>query len=314
MDAIDLAILEEMTSPRSMLFAGLNPRLSPEAMAKQVGLDPSTIRARIHNWQDTGFLRGWHIMPNPASIGMDHFVTYFEAPDVQTRQEVVSAIAETEGVVCSFEHVRGPLGVGMFAPNESTVARRAGLLARVPGVSTEGIVAKVDGDDHDHKLSSSDWRILMALRAIPGAPMKEIAATAEVSVNTASNRFNGMVRRGSLWSAAELDFTKYTGGVLVRTFIDLKPGARPKAVVDALGAAFRPTTFYRSASHSTGNEAGGAHALVNLSSIAEMDDLEAAALRLDGVEAVRILIPRVFRVHDDWLDEQLAAMNPDAPK
>lgn len=307
MDEIDLAILKELTSDHALLFAGLNPRLSPERIARALVMDPSSIRARIRQWKERGFLLGFHVLPNPTVLGLRHFVGYAVAPDPATRPAVLEALELVDGLVCSLDHIHGLVGMGFYAESPADVTRRMELVARLPGVTSTLPPFQPFAQPDAGPLDRTDHRILRTLREDPHARASDLAEKVGVGVNTWSARYAKLVERGALWSVASLDFTRFIGGVFARGFLDLDPRADLSKLADAITLTIRPPAFVRRAALGGPGEKQKAHVMVVLDSVAQVEDFERGLRALDGVESVRMMFPRAYRVHRRWIDERIRA-------
>ncbi len=302
MDAVDLVILDKMTSPDAIIFGGFDPRHAPESMAEKVGLTASSIRKRMGGWRDSGFLVQWHVIPHPAHFGMRHFVGYYSAKRAADRERMLDAMSDRDGAVACFEQVGGLIGFGVYAEDVDAARAMMAPVASIEGVTTRADVHAISLAPPRRPWSPEETSLFKRLRAGPEDSPSTLAAYLGLDEDTVHRTLGSLAESGGLFTVAELDFARFKG-VLVRVMFDVD-AKDPRAAYEALCKKY-DTSFYRDVG--TDGHACG-HAMVCLRSITLLDELESDIMAIPDVTDVEVHIPRRFRIPTRWLDDVIEHM------
>lgn len=307
MDLVDVGILREMMSTRGIVFSGVDPRLSAARIARKIGLDPTTVRARIRSWARSGFLSALHVLPNPNVLGFSLYAGGLYVPNPRDRVRVRSQFALVDGAFQCLEHVGGWMGVSVVGDQVTTMRRRAELLARIPGVEEVQDFFDCSIPPSTRVPTPLEWRLLAALREDALAPVHAVAAKLGVSSNTFHTRYSALVASRAIASLPSLDFTKFTGGAVTRLIVSVDGPHVSEALVIAMTRAFATPLSLQTP---PAPDADGAHVLdllLPLASAAQADDALSEVLAVPGVRTAEVLFPRHHHVYPRWMDERLAA-------
>lgn len=308
MDASDLAILRAMTTHRVSVWGGIDPRVSSSDVADRVGLHPSTVRARIRDWRDCGFLQGYDVIPNPHLFDAELAVYSARIDDPTAKPAFLDEVGLIEGVIAALDHVGPWIGGGIVVDRADAVERRWRLLEKLPGV------AEVEDPYTAHlpRLATDptqlDWRIVRALREGPDDTIAAIADRVGVTAKTLTRRYRALLEGNAIWSVAVLDFRNYTGGVACRVNLFLDDAAHREAVREGF-ADRHPEALEINPIRDRHDEPTFhdrvVEYLLHLDSQAEADDVLRDAAELDGVADCEVLFPVAYHPYPDWLDERV---------
>jgi DNA-binding Lrp family transcriptional regulator len=200
------------------------------------------------------------------------------------------------------DHVGPWLGVGLIDEGPGPLARRARLLAKLPGVAEVG--PPFPGVERPATVAPTpaDRRLIAALRARPRSSLVELAAAARLSGKTVARRYGRLAEGRALWSVPQVDFAGWRGAVFVHLLVH-HPAGRGNDVVAAFTSAY--PLVIDALAHEGGEEAVR-ELFVQLPSVAEVERAEALLLGLPGVTEVEVLFPRRFATFPGWFDERLA--------
>jgi len=98
MDPLDLKIL------RTMGVRPYGPKpsdpdaLKPASVAKAIGVEPETVRARLARMEETGFLRCYQVYPNLLHLGLSGSAYLFRVPDDDKKAEAIAKVELVDGL------------------------------------------------------------------------------------------------------------------------------------------------------------------------------------------------------------------------
>ncbi|HEV8359724.1 MAG TPA: AsnC family transcriptional regulator [Candidatus Thermoplasmatota archaeon] len=309
MDELDMAILREMARDKVLVWGGLDPRLSAGEIARRLGGDPSTVRARVRAWEEAGFLAGHAIWPNPALFGAHLASGGLRVDDPRQKQAVLDALRDVEGIVGVQEYVGPWAGLGRVVENPEALERQLRLLARLPGVTEVTRPFAPRQPQPTIEPSPLDWRMLDALRRSPEATLQQLAGEVGISSKTFARRYDALVAGRAVWHVPSLDFTRYGGATVAKFIVLLAPGIDPVAAAASFQERFPLMDHHAGHVHAGGaNDARGLVELyLHLPSAAAAEEAQRALLGYPGVTEVELLFPKRFWTNGAWFAERLAA-------
>lgn len=318
-DPSDLQILGAMSRQRISMWGGVDPRVSSADIADRVGLHPSTVRARIRDWQDCGFLRGYDVLVHPALFGAEWFVASVRLDDPAKRSAFFDELGLVEGVCGALDHVGGWVGVGLALDHPGAAGRRGELLAKLPGVGEVEVLFPARLPPPTVDPTRLDWRIVRELRRGPDDTLAATADRVGVTAKTLRRRYRALLEGHAIWTVARLDFRRYTGGSVCRVNLFLDDVDDREAVRSAFSdryAAALEMNPLPPEVPGTGEEGAGepgepglhervVEYLLHLPSAAQAEDVLRDAASLPGVAEAEVLFPRRYHAYPDYLDERV---------
>ncbi len=307
MDDLDSRILREFCRDQVLLFGGTDPRVSAGDISQRLGVDRSVIHRRIRAWEDAGFLRRFTTLPSARLFGVGVAACGIRVPDAGSKGHVLESVALVDGIVHSLEHVGEWVGVGFVDDGAAAVTRRTSLIARIPGVAEVEPPHSWVPPEPTMSPTPLGWRVIAALRgAAPRATLAEMAADVGISVNTFHKHYDKLVRAGAIWSAPDLDFTRWEGSVFARLILALEPGVAPGPV--AAEAMKRVPEAWPSTNPRGRDGAPAPVAVLNLQlpSVGRVEDAVVALQGLGGVLEIETYYPKTNRIIDAWFNERVA--------
>lgn len=282
---------------------GLDPWLSPDALARRVGAGRTTVQTRIRSWREKGFLRGHLALPNPTLFAAVGLGQNLRVEDPSLRASIFDSLALIDGVSVAFETVGPWIALAHAGDSLSALQRHAKLAARLPGVSESETfpnrLPPLTGDP----LTLLDWRFLQALRRSPEMPLKSIAAELGVSARTLTRRQRALVRGNAVFFQLLLDHSR-SEGAAADLIVSLRPDAPREPVVQALRKRNRR---FLERNRGSGPALPVVQAFVHFDSVGQVEEATRHAASLPGVANVEVVFP--LRVHEyaSWADDRIAA-------
>lgn len=303
MDALDMAILRELARDRVLFWGGMDPRLSTGQIARRVGVDRTTVRARLHAWKDEGFLRGQRVYPSPLLLGYRFAAGGVRVADPAMKPAVLAALREVEGILTLVEYVGNWIGVGQAFDSPAALERRLRLLAKLPGVADVQKPFFPPTLEPTVDLTPLDWRLMDALARLGVEPFSRVASEVGISTRTLTRRYERLVRGNALWHVPSLDFTVARAGVMAKLIVIAKENANERAIGAALSKQVPLAHVIQGRF-----ESGGAffEALGPFATVGAVEQAQQDAAAQPGVDEVEYLFPVRFQAGGEWLRERIA--------
>jgi len=233
LDRLDLAILKSLLVNNGVPPGVPAPRKSFRSMAKDLGVDQATVRARMRRFTEQGFLVGWTLGLSPGVNGQDVGNVWVSVQRDSDKSTVVGALLSAGEVerVCGYF---GPVLSLVYLFNEGTdpkptvdrILRRAG-----PGVTlqNQGVIHVVR-----RPLKETDASIVRSIKENPWKSYGEVAQEVRVSRKTVGRRISRMTEEGTIYMLPIVDL-KALKGVIPAELVVEYSGSREE--VNAMVAA-----------------------------------------------------------------------------
>lgn len=306
MDETDVGILRELGRDQVGGWGRLDPRVSAGAIARRVGVARSTVSRRLQRWQESGFLLGFDLWPNP-----DLFEGVLAAGSVRvvepTRKPgVVASLSEMDRVAGVLDHLGEWVGVGLVADGPGGLGRTARLLRDVKGVDEVETGPVFQPPETEVEMSPLDWRVLAAAREDPRGPVHEAADRAGVSTRTFRRRYGDAIRGNGVLLLLQLDFRRWAGGALTRFVLHLGPDRSRSAVGKRVEGALPASMFINNSLRPEPEQPWPVLDVVShLDGLAVAADLRLDLLDLEGVQEVEVLFPRKLLTVSHWVRQRI---------
>jgi DNA-binding Lrp family transcriptional regulator len=279
---------------------GIDPRLSADAIARELDVGRTTVQSRFREWKRRGFLRGYEVIPNPALFVAASGGVNARIDDPRDKPKVLENLSLVDGVLLAFNYVGPWIGVAFAAESESALARRAMLIAHLPGVSATEPPFRTPVSAPRVEPTPLDWRILEAFRESPNATFGQLSHRVGVSVKTMARRYRRLVDGNAVWFHADLDYTKSTGAP-IQLNLTLDSDAARVSTTRALAARY-PRLIVQS---DTGVVAPVVQIFLHLDAVGEVEEVTQIARGLPGVREVEVLYPLRHRMYKTWINERI---------
>ena len=264
-------------------------------VARKLGVDEETVRNRIRNLKDTGFLLGWRLLPNPTLLGCSSSFLFLELEDQDSKDEIISKISKMDGVMVIASIYGTSMLVTLLDDNEKSSEKKLielGIKSEtfiLPGMNLPGLMP--------FKMTVTDWRIIRLLLDNAEKKASEIASEIKVSKKTVNRRISEMMNSRAVFTMPLVNLKK-AGGISYQMIIQCEEGR--KSEVGALVATKIPNLVFTASAAKNDLIFG-----FNGTNIAEGNDILKWAKNLPGVKAAKMnIVENVVHVYD-WLAREV---------
>lgn len=229
MDAKDVRIFCEMAFKDLNYSAFTSRHINPSAIARKLGLDEKTVRVRVKNMEDKGFIKYYQAMPSVSLLGLKSIGSYrFEAVNIATKHRVVENVQQVPYVVEAFDYL-GPVAAVTIAGASSHEVQ---LVAN--GIAKRFELNKMHLGDRVVREPLSrpdklDWQIIKKLRYDARGTSKEIADALQITPRMAGYRITKLLDSGAVLIRAVINTQKQEGMIFYELEISVDD-ARQNAV------------------------------------------------------------------------------------
>jgi len=299
MDPLDLKILRTMgLRPYGAKPADPNA-LKATRIAARLGVEPETVKARLEKMAEGGFLRGFHVYPNLAHLGLSGTAYLFRVPDEDRKAEAVRKAELVDGLTELHNFLGAEMCVDLAYASATDLSRKLRLLGELTGDHSPERFYDRQMPPVSRALTRLDWRIIRSMRYGAQRPLGEVAEEVGASVKTVRRHYLRMAREGSLFAVPAVDASRAPGVILYELLFYTAPASAESAVPAILELLKDSYLYhYRPASESFGNF----DVLSAAPRAAEVEEMRQAGGRLRGVVKVSSLVFRGWAEHTAWLD------------
>lgn len=131
MDAKDVRIFCEIAFRDLSYNASTQRHVSPTEIGRKVALDEKTVRARINNMEEDGFIKYYQAMPSFALFGLGVLGLYrFEAMNIATKLKVIQAVQDTPRIVEAVDYIGPSVSIDIAGETDEEAKASAEKLAK----------------------------------------------------------------------------------------------------------------------------------------------------------------------------------------
>jgi len=304
-ESLDFAILREFFAEDSTR-TGLDPRKSPEKVAKALGVSPATVRRRLTAWRARGFLLGFDAIPHPGLLGGRFAARVIGFQDPLAQERAIESLRLIDGMI-QIEPGRAALLVVYFVDSVSQSERRLKQFRSLEGVGEIGAEMWLPFPPCTRRMSRSDWRLVLALRRNPEASVGELAKEVRQSPRTTSRRYDSLLDESALMFDPIIEFSRFHQTLAVLTAsVDRSRAAED---VEREIRSIHPQSIH--AAGATIPDPKGESTTVALwvsaPTSAELDELIGRVAHIRGVTGVQLWYGHSTLPIRPWLDERIEA-------
>jgi DNA-binding Lrp family transcriptional regulator len=209
LDRLDLAILKTLLVNNGVPPGAHILRKSFRSMARDLGVDQSTVRARMKRFRESGVLKDWRLGINPGNNGL-HVGQIWLGVQESDKVRVVNSLLPSRNVerVCNYF---GPTlsFVFVFRGGTDPQPRLAKLLAGAgPGVT---LLSQAVVPVPRLQLKDIDGSIIQSLQNDPWKSYRRVANEVRASSKTIERRVAKMSEEGAIYMLPAVDLKALHG-------------------------------------------------------------------------------------------------------
>lgn len=226
MDAKDVRIFCEIAFRDLSYNASTQRHVSPTEIGRKLDLDEKTVRARIKNMEEDGFIKYYQAMPSLALFGLSFISLYrFEALNIATKQRVVSSAQSIPNVVEVVDYIGPSVSVDISGATDEEVRKAADHLAGRFELTQLNLGMRPIRDPHD-SLDRLDWQLIQKLRYDARISTVDLSSALSITPRMAEYRINRLLESGALLIRAVVNIQKQAGLVFYEMEISVEEAKR----------------------------------------------------------------------------------------
>jgi DNA-binding Lrp family transcriptional regulator len=163
MDSLDIKIFLAMGT-RNYLFQGeQNRHLNLKLIAKELDVDPDTVRARIRKMEESGFIKYYQVFPNYRIFGLHCFAVGLIFPEIAAKKEALRKLKLIENVAWVDERLHSLRVLLLYQTVETDLERNLALIEELTGTKPV-LENNLEMLPIGIKLGQMDWQIIKSIR------------------------------------------------------------------------------------------------------------------------------------------------------
>lgn len=279
--------------------AGDINRLDPWKIAKELGFDGKTVKVRIRNMEKQGFIQYYQIYPNFRLLGVEAAAFFFEAPNIDAKNEAIRKASLIDGVVEVYNFIGNTWCIDFTYHDSRDLEKRLSLLLELTKSSSyEKFYGRVMPPTNI-TLNSLDWKIMKSLRYNAFKRLSKVAEELGVTVKTIKRRFERMTSNNAIIIVPVINPSVVAHTITYGLLFYPDEETRREAVRTII-ETFEPICFM--------SYAPPKGPLVLLNFATTMAETEEALLRgksIKGVRDVKLLVLKETREYTEWIDREI---------
>ena len=185
-----------------------NSRRTYLDVASKLGVDEETVRNRLKRLKESGYLKGWRMLPYPGMLGRESRMIFVDFGDPKLKEEGLVKLQKMDGVVV----VASVYGKGAIVTFLDDPAHKvAGLIA---GMGIHGSAKDIGGMRFlptSFRMTPTDWHIVSLMLRDAERDISEVAKEVKVSTRTVRRRLNQMMDASAVAVMPVIDQSKSGG-------------------------------------------------------------------------------------------------------
>jgi DNA-binding Lrp family transcriptional regulator len=179
-------------------------------VARKLGVDEETVRNRIKFLKDSGFLRGWRLVPHPSLMDRESTFLFLELEDEESKRKSIPQLTKMDGIVNIASIYGNSLLITLFDDsNKSSAKKITDLGMKATPFVTPGMTMP---RPMTFKMKATDWQILALMLRDAEKETGEIAQELKISARTVRRRLSEMLSTRAIFMMPIVNLKK-AGGI-----------------------------------------------------------------------------------------------------
>jgi DNA-binding Lrp family transcriptional regulator len=299
LDDLDFQIFKSIEFRPFGPHSGDLSRLNPWVIAKKVGADGNTVKQRLAKMKESGFIRYFQIYPNFRLLGVRGAAYVFLIPDVLQKREVIENCSLVHGVTEIHNFIGPHICIDFTYLDDQDEGRRLELFRKLTNCATPERFYERTMPPVGIELTSTDWRIIKALRYQAFKPLSAVAKDLGLGVKTVRKRFDRMAQNNAIIIAPIVNPAVVPNTITHVILLYPDPARREEVLQRAL------ETFKDSAFLARIDLPG--NAVINLAArtLSETEENLIKARTIDGMKDAKLLVLQEIREYTQWVDSAI---------
>jgi len=161
-------------------------------------VDEVTVRNRIKRFQQSGFLKGYQLIVNPALLGVRLGQLWFDVRPPSGKEDLIRKLSLMHGVLAVSDSYGSSLSLIIMYGDEISAEKEFGLIAMMSNAQSL-VHANIPFPGCAIELTHTDWRIIKALHTDPRQSYSVISRKVGISQKTIKRRLQRMIEERALF-------------------------------------------------------------------------------------------------------------------
>lgn len=210
---LDWELYRELYASSEEPVWGMFPHPSLADIASRLHVTRNTVWRRMGQWNQSGFVRGYEVIPHPNLLGVGLGACVVTVPDPRHKPRFLEELDLVDGVFLASYDVGPKVVLVTVTDLPESQARRKRSIERLPGVASVGPTGRVRLPTCRRQMTREEWRLLAALRKSPTSSIDVLARTTGSSTKTVSRRLRVLRRANAVLSHIVEDFSGFPATV-----------------------------------------------------------------------------------------------------
>jgi DNA-binding Lrp family transcriptional regulator len=289
MDRLDLKIFLAMGARYYTFQGGVERQLNLSFIAKQLGVNPDTVRARIKKLEESGFIKYYQIFPNFRLFGMSCLATGLIFPNPASKKEALKKLKLINEVPWIDERLNSLRVLLLYQTLEPDLERKLALVEELTGV-------KPMRQNYMETLPVGmeptliDWLLFRSLRYDARKPTEQVAKELGLTARALNYRLQRLTRGNAYFIVPVISLENLQNTTCTHFTIFLDENRRAEAI-DEITRLFGERDMSRYVSSE-----GSVTFCVLTTTITESDEDYLKVQAIPGVE--KVIMDFTLRCHD----------------
>ncbi len=302
MDVKDVRIFCEIAFRDLSYNATTQRHVSPTEIGRKLGLDEKTVRGRITNMEEDGFIKYYQALPSLSLFGLGFITLYrFEAINIATKRKLMWGVHEIPKIVEAVDYIGPTVSIDIAGQAPEEIQTAADNIAGRFELNEFNLGTRTVRDP-GFRMDRLDWQLIQKLRYDARMTTADMAKSLTVTPRMAEYRLDKMLDSGALLIRAVIDTQKQAGLIFYEMELSVDEEKRG-------GVIGRLKQLYGEKLYSVSSPSSG---LVLASmfgfNLGEPEDSASASSEIEGVKYCHLLILKEFVEprKSNWVDRSIA--------
>jgi DNA-binding Lrp family transcriptional regulator len=200
----------------------VEPRRSLRQVARRLGVDELTVRARLEKLRRQGFLKGWHVFVNPNLLGVK-LVQVLLSYDPEEEERVIRRLSALPNVAAIVTHIGRSMWLILICRNDKSTNEEVRTVERLAETKSSASL-EIFFPKCGAKLSPTDVEIIAAFSDDPRKPFSDVATELGLSTRTVRRRLGRLVEERALFVIPAMDPGALEGALMADLLVEYSSG------------------------------------------------------------------------------------------
>jgi DNA-binding Lrp family transcriptional regulator len=193
MDSLDIRIFLAMGTRNYMFQGGQNRQLNLKLIAKELNVDPDTVRARIRKMEEKGFIKYYQVFPNYRIFGLHCFALGLIFPEIAAKKEALKKLKLIENVAWIDERLHSLRVLLLYRAVETDLERNLTLIEELTGTKPM-LENNLEMLPVGIELGLMDWLIIKSIRYDARKSTEQVAKELGLTARGVNYRLQKLVK------------------------------------------------------------------------------------------------------------------------